>query len=76
MLSFTGLNGEAWDGYVAKKMRKRLSYDTCCVQCLEEWSRAQALVNGVYKGGGEVRLKYGVFFAEQLRNESPGFKLL
>lgn len=39
-------------------------------------AKHKLLVNGVYKGGGEVRLKYGVFFAEQLRNESPGFKLL
>lgn len=55
-------------------MRKRLSYDTCSVW--RNGAKRKLLVNGVYKGGGEVRLIYGVFFAEQLCNESPGYKLL
>lgn len=55
-------------------MRKRLSYDTCSVW--RNGAKHKLLVNGVYKGGGEVRLIYGVFFAEQLCNESPGYKLL
>ena len=68
------VNGEAWDGCIARKMRKRLSYDTWSVW--RNGAKHKLLVNDAYKGGGEVMLKYGVFFAEQLCNESPGYKLL